>query len=381
MTWFADFVSQHTKLPEQGGNFGIRTFNWVRSVLTLHASKTNQTVYHHVKSGVLVRTVQEFERELAAMGNMFFCYVGTSAIGHTLEYYGGESACKLFLADDGIVCASYNSTDKEYSIEIVTLSREKVETFVTFGKKSLIEKKPGVVYTITKSSHGYGLTQIGAASMPLVRENYSPEVLKAFDHIVSDLLSKTPTGRLSILDGPPGSGKTHLVRGILDAAKDCIFILIPPDFITDLSGPSLIPLMQETKEEQLNGENRSITIVIEDADNCIVPRDERNMSTISSLLNYTDGIFGTLFDLKVVATTNAKKVEIEPALLRAGRLSRQVTIGKLQPEIATSVYYRLTGDSNFGYTEAQILADIYAKAKGYDENRTSEAPRGMGFAT
>jgi hypothetical protein len=62
----------------------------------------------------------------------------------------------------------------------------------------------------------------------------------------------------------------------------------------------------ETKKPQ----NCPILFIIEDADDCLVPRGSGNVSTISSLLNYTDGIFGSMLDLRIIATTNAEKMEI-----------------------------------------------------------------------
>ncbi len=48
-------------------------------------------------------------------------------------------------------------------------------------------------------------------------------------------------------------------------------------------------------------------LIVEDADECLVQRGSDNMSTIASVLNISDGILGSILDVRVLATTNAEK--------------------------------------------------------------------------
>jgi ATP-dependent 26S proteasome regulatory subunit len=107
-----------------------------------------------------------------------------------------------------------------------------------------------------------------------------------------------------------------------------------------------------------------ILFIIEDADHCLVPRDDGNISTISSLLNYTDGIFGSMLDLRIIATTNAEHMDFDKALLRPGRLCRHVVVEPLSPEKAQQVYKRLTDGKEVTYTSKKTLAQVYADARG-----------------
>ncbi len=84
-------------------------------------------------------------------------------------------------------------------------------------------------------------------------------------------------------------------------------------------------------------------LVIEDADHCLSPRDKDNLNAISALLNLSDGIIGSLLDLRVVATTNVKDEEIDPALFRKGRLSAHVNIKNLSEEQARKVWRNIGG--------------------------------------
>jgi SpoVK/Ycf46/Vps4 family AAA+-type ATPase len=90
-----------------------------------------------------------------------------------------------------------------------------------------------------------------------------------------------------------------------------------------------------------------------------------NMTVIGDLLNYADGIIGSIIDFRIIATTNAKEVEIEEALMRPGRLSKHVHIGYLSFEEANNIYIRLIdADENAPRLDSgkYTLADVYAAA-------------------
>ena len=81
----------------------------------------------------------------------------------------------------------------------------------------------------------------------------------------------------------------------------------------------------------------------------------------------------------MVATTNAKHCEIDPALLRPGRLCRRIEIDPLRPDYASRVFERLTGVPRV-FDAPVPLADVYAAARG---SRSAALPvdLGVGFCT
>ncbi len=248
-------------------------------------------------------------------------------------------------------------------IEVYTSDKDLIDTFIKTFKPLLIRKiKRGVVFALASQGGNLKFTSMGVAGSDLVKDNYTFEVQEAYDEIVKDLKAPTPSGRLSIIDGPAGTGKTHLVKALLSDVKG-MFVLVSPDTIHELANPNIVPLLIETRQENAKT-GEPIIFILEDADAALVPREGGNMGLISSLLNYTDGIFGALFDLRVIATTNAKKFQIEEALLRAGRLSVQITVDALPKEDANRIYQRLSNDTSFSFTEPVKLADVYAKAHG-----------------
>ena len=83
---------------------------------------------------------------------------------------------------------------------------------------------------------------------------------------------------------------------------------------------------------------------------------------MAELLNATDGIWGDALNLRVIATTNARHCEIDPALLRPGRLCCRLAVGLLRPEHASRVFERLTGAPR-SFEKPVSLAEIYAAAR------------------
>jgi SpoVK/Ycf46/Vps4 family AAA+-type ATPase len=211
---------------------------------------------------------------------------------------------------------------------------------------------------------GYTFYNLGTASVKLERENYADDVLKVYDNVVTDLTSVSPSGRLSIFDGPPGTGKTFLIRGILEVVEDAMFVLVPPEMMNMLASPELIPLLIRKKaSSDVDG---PVVFILEDGDNVLVPRKKENLSLISSLLNFSSGILGSMLDIRVITTTNSPKVDIDPALMRAGRLSDHITVGHLDDKQADEILSRLLGKKSKmpHKSEGQnVLADVYKEAR------------------
>jgi len=220
--------------------------------------------------------------------------------------------------------------------------------------------KEGFVYALAKSAMGgYGLTRVGAAGSPLERGNYPTDVLAKYDHVVADLKAEAPCGRLIIMAGEPGGGKTYMVRSLLAEVPKAAFIIVPSHMVKELGSPELLPALASARHDGLNG---PMALIIEDADKVLVNREAGDMAAISSLLNMGDGILGSVLDVRIIATTNASALEMDAATRRPGRMCSYLNVGPAQPELAESIIHRLTGKSKRPI-KAQTLAEIYSFAR------------------
>lgn len=266
-----------------------------------------------------------------------------------------------FVSETAMLTISFSEQGRYARVNLVTVDVEVVKKGALLFDRCIVPDDPakGLVFALAKGMGGYSLTRLGAAGTPLERGNYAPEVLADYDHVVEDLNTVSPCGRLVILSGEPGTGKTFIVRAILSAAPKAAFVLIPSNIVEGLSGPDILPALIGAKNE-FNG---PIVLIIEDADQCLVPREKGNMNAISSLLNLGDGILGSVLDVRILATTNADKIEIDPATNRPGRLCRYMEVGSLSPAIATKALSRLTGQTQEPFSRPTTIAEVYQKAR------------------
>jgi len=266
-----------------------------------------------------------------------------------------------FSSEETMVSLSLMEAGRYISISVVTCSEEVVQKSGQLFGRVILPDNPdaGLIFSLAKSPMGgYSIRRLGAAGAPLERGNYNQKVLADYDHIIADLASPSPCGRLTILSGSPGTGKTWLVRSLLAGVKSAAFVVVPPQLVQELGSPEILPALTQAKSE-FGG---PICLILEDADRVLVHREAGDMSAISSMLNLGDGILGAVLDIRILATTNAEKLTMDPATRRAGRLCRYIQVDPLEPTIATGVFQRLVQKPTW-FQAPTSLAEVYARAR------------------
>jgi energy-coupling factor transporter ATP-binding protein EcfA2 len=273
----------------------------------------------------------------------------------------------IYLWKDGI--AEISVSGNYVSIHVLSQNQKFAEDVKDYFRTQWAPPdKKGHIYAIVRNGMHLGLNSIGDAGIPLVEGNYTPKVQEDYRYAINDLNSESPSGRIVIMRGPAGTGKTHLIRAMLLQVPDAMFVLISPEVVTNLAGPELLPLLMNYRGHA----SGPIVLVLEDADRCLVTRGDENMSLIQSLLNLGDGILGSLLDIRIVATTNADELKLDKAVTRPGRLSKMLDVNTLDPLTAQKIYHRLLPDAPFpveinGSTNPKefnvSLAEVYALAR------------------
>ena len=123
---------------------------------------------------------------------------------------------------------------------------------------------------------------------------------------------------ISILRGETGTGKTSFLRHAMCAvSKTHRFYFVPVDNFGLLSSGSLTEFW---KGEQREYPSASKVLVLEDAEALLAERDRHKHSPVAAVLNLTDGLMTQFIKLHLICTLNCKADDVDPALLRPGRL-------------------------------------------------------------
>ena len=142
-------------------------------------------------------------------------------------------------------------------------------------------------------------------------------------------------GGLTIFDGPPGTGKTSLVTQMIRRLeKTHVFYSLSASQNRMLSDPEFVPFWQ--KQNTRHGDHVKV-IIMEDAERLLWRRQGDNREAVSTILNIADGLLGRMLKLHLVCSVNATMDELDPAVLRPGRLMNHRRFNRLNRDNAKRI--------------------------------------------
>lgn len=216
--------------------------------------------------------------------------------------------------------------------------------------------------------------RVATPSWSTVSGNYSAALQAPLGEL---MLADAPPagGSLLLWHGPPGTGKTHLIRALAYAWREwcSAHYVVDIDQLLHGNAEYLTSLMLE----RTHGDDRHRLLILEDAGEFLMADAARAQGQgFSRLLNALDGLLGQTAKLLVLATTNRPLSTLDEAITRPGRCAMSLEIPPLEAGEAAA-WLAARGHPTPTGAEAS-LAELYGVLRG---DAPPEPRRALGFAT
>lgn len=245
-------------------------------------------------------------------------------------------------------------------VYLFTKDREEAESFLKLVTIPKISKKKRNMYSfLVKSETGIDERKLMFDSQRIdLKKNYNDDLpwneLKEF--------VRSGKEGLAILYGPAGTGKTTLLKKLIQENPKKEFILINSK---DLENPDSEGYLEYFLE------NKNRVFILEDCEKLLLSRNQGGGSNqLVTILNMADGLLGSTLKTKFICTFNTDLRNIDEALLRKGRMRLKYYVGPLCLEKTRILANDVT------IQKEMTLAEIYNQEEN-DFSKTSQKKIGF----
>jgi hypothetical protein len=192
-----------------------------------------------------------------------------------------------------------------------------------FSEFKLPEKQEDFeINIITFNNGSLELKRLDIKPTQLDIELYYNDDFKEVDETIRSRLNQQNDKGIVLLHGLPGTGKTTYLRHLIGELKKKV-LFVSPSVAGNLMNPEFIDLLID---------NPNAVLIIEDAENIMMDRKYNSDSSVSNLLNLSDGLLSDCLSVQIICTFNSSLSMIDSALMRKGRLIAKYEFGKLSLE-------------------------------------------------
>lgn len=244
-----------------------------------------------------------------------------------------------FLVELGHAYCEVFHTDKDYGT-----ANTLIKEISYFKKKD--KKKSFEINLVVRGNYGLELKSMEVKKTKLDLQLYYEDSFTEVDRIIQSRLNKRLDKGIVLLHGLPGTGKTTYLRYLIGKLRKKVLFLSPA-VAGNLLNPDFMDLLID---------NPDSVLIIEDAETVIMDRKVSQDSSVSNLLNISDGLLADFLNVQVICTFNQSLALIDNALMRKGRLIAKYEFGLLGVKKAQQLSKHFGFDSII--TKPMTIAEI-----------------------
>jgi len=257
--------------------------------------------------------------------------------------------------------------EKFYNLKILYQENSTLLEIEKFVEKEPEKKKKGNVHLLCKLDGALDLQRFDV-KLPSeeidLKLNYGEIAEFKFQKIIEQI-NNNKNG-LVLLSGDPGTGKSTFLKYLTTKTTRKV-VYVSSTIVAQFSNPEFLSFILE---------HRNCILLLEDAEKVLRNREVEDNNYVSNILNISDGILGDCLNILIIATFNIGREDIDPALVRKGRLLIDHHFIALTVEQSNILLEKIGIDHK---TDVPMtLAEIYNKEDNYYEKKQDEKIR-VGF--
>jgi hypothetical protein len=225
-------------------------------------------------------------------------------------------------------------------------------------------RQPLEINLIVRNGRGLELKEMEIKRTKLDINLFYDDDFAATDEVIQKRLNTKKDKGIVLLHGLPGTGKTTYLRYLIGKIKKRVLFL-SPTVADNLMNPEFVELLID---------NPNTVLIIEDAENIIMDRRYSQGSSVSNLLNISDGLLADFLNVQLICTFNNSLTMVDSALMRKGRLIAKYEFGKLGIEKSQKLSNHLGFKTEV--TKPMTLAEI---ANPHEKETVQEKIEVFGF--